>query len=395
VNPRKLATILSPGNLETELAAGRIYLMDYREAEDKVEPDFVLEAPLCLLHYGTADKHLKPIAIQVKQRVGSTGEVFYPHVATNHPEDDWAWRYAKSVVQAVEWNYHELGVHLTRSHIVVEVLCISAHRKFSTGHLVYELLKPHFFATLALNRLARKKLIPSMEEIGMLSMAGMKRFINKMYGSFDIIAALPLNELKARKIIGANVVTVDEAIKEIESSLPYYFYALYGLEIWRDMRHLIQAILTTKYTSESSVTQDAELNIWADEVRAHMPSFPRFQGVEQLVDVITYIIYDATVLHSAVNYLQWYYMAYAPNMPSQMARPFESALQEDFSERFLATKLLDKDAELADRQLLSTISKPTTHPLKFELVGHEVAIRTFRGKMSVLKDRIGKKKIMR
>jgi len=291
-------------------------------------------------------------------------------------------------VQTVEWTYHELGVHFTRSHVVEEVFCVSAHRKFSTGHLVYELLKPHFVATLALNRLARKTLLPTIEQVGMLSIDGIKRFVTKIYNNFDIISALPVNDLKKRKIVGENVNNADDAIREIEGTLPNYWYALYGLEIWRDMRELVHGILSTKYSSDTAITEDAELTAWGDEIRAHMTTFPELHGVEMVVDIVTYVIYVATVFHSAVNYLQWYYMAYSPNMPTQMVRPLSSALQESFSDHFLALHLPTKEIEAVDRQVSATLSKPTAHPMTFALSEHTATIAAFKAKMDALKTKM-------
>jgi len=237
----------------------------------------------------------------------------------------------------------------------------------------------------------RKTLLPTIEQVGMLSINGIKRFVTKMYNTFDYMSALPINDLKKRKIIGENVMTADDAIKEIETALPHYYYAIYGLEIWRDMRELVHAILSTKYTSETAITEDTELIAWGDEVRAHMPTFPELHGLDLVVDVVTYVIYDATVVHSAVNYLQWYYMAYSPNMPTQMGRPLVNALEEHFSDHFLALHLPAKEIELMDRQVAATLSKPTEHPLVFELSEHAEPIGVWQGKMELLKKKMDEK----
>jgi len=91
-------------------------------------------------------------------------------------------------------------------------------------------------------------------------------------------------------------------------------------------------------------------------------NFPAISTIEQLTDAVTCIIYNGSVLHSAVNYLQWYYMGYVPLIPGNILGPLPSKATT-IDETYLATHLPTIYQEELSRAIAGTLSSPTELPL--------------------------------
>uniref|UniRef100_A0A8C7TWJ2 Arachidonate 12-lipoxygenase n=1 Tax=Oncorhynchus mykiss TaxID=8022 RepID=A0A8C7TWJ2_ONCMY len=124
--------------LEKELKAGNIYLVDYAIMDGvptnviRGKPQYIA-APLCLL-YEHPDQGLIPIAIQLGQTPGLDTPIFLPK---NPPL---AWLLAKIWVRHSEFQVFQLLSHLLRTHLVVEVFCVSTLRQLPAVHPVYKLI---------------------------------------------------------------------------------------------------------------------------------------------------------------------------------------------------------------------------------------------------------------
>uniref|UniRef100_A0AAZ3QQV4 Arachidonate 12-lipoxygenase n=1 Tax=Oncorhynchus tshawytscha TaxID=74940 RepID=A0AAZ3QQV4_ONCTS len=122
--------------LEKELKAGNIYLVDYAIMDGvptnviRGKPQYIA-APLCLL-YEHPDQGLIPIAIQLGQTPGLDTPIFLPK---NPPL---AWLLAKIWVRHSEFQVFQLLSHLLRTHLVVEVFCVSTLRQLPAVHPVYK-----------------------------------------------------------------------------------------------------------------------------------------------------------------------------------------------------------------------------------------------------------------
>uniref|UniRef100_A0A7N6BJA2 Arachidonate 12-lipoxygenase n=1 Tax=Anabas testudineus TaxID=64144 RepID=A0A7N6BJA2_ANATE len=144
-------------NLEKELKAGNIYLLDYAIMDGiptntiKGKPQYIA-APLCLL-YQHPDEGLIPIAIQLEQSPGQDSPIFLPK------DPPLAWLLAKMWVRHSEFQVFQLLSHLLRTHLVVEVICVATLRQLPAVHPVYKLLAPHLRYTLEINCRGRTQLI--------------------------------------------------------------------------------------------------------------------------------------------------------------------------------------------------------------------------------------------
>ncbi|NWS79196.1 LX12B protein, partial [Crotophaga sulcirostris] len=92
-------------DLDTELAAGRVFIVDY-EVLDGLPTGAIhgrqqhLAAPVCLLHLGQ-DGRLRPIAIQLSQTPGPSSPIFLPS------DEEWDWLLAKTWVRNADFYSHQ------------------------------------------------------------------------------------------------------------------------------------------------------------------------------------------------------------------------------------------------------------------------------------------------
>ena len=113
---------------------------------------------------------LHPLAIcldykgSMKKSVTIINKRLTAFASSDSEAEDWPWRFAKMCSMTSDWTRHELAVHLTETHLVEEAIIIAAQRNLPDSHIVYQLLKEHWYKTLSLNYLARATLVPKFIE---------------------------------------------------------------------------------------------------------------------------------------------------------------------------------------------------------------------------------------
>ncbi len=301
--------IALPGDtLAAAGAEGRLFLVDYRLLDGVatgISPGGLpkyLYAPLALLAVNKATKQLTPLAIQCKQRPGPENPIFTP-------DDGYNWRIAKTIVEIADGNYHEAITHLGRTHLTVEPFVVAAHRQLGRNHPLNILLQPHFDGTLAINHLARLKLISEGGVVDSLlggkisATLGLTAWGVQNHPFTDL---LPIESFRRRG--------VDDT-----STLPSYAYRDDALLHWAAVREWIAAYVRCFYRSDAEVAADVEVAAWLTEAAAQTGG--RLKGVEpartlaELVDVTALIVFTASAQHAAVNFPQFDIMSYAPAMP--------------------------------------------------------------------------------
>jgi len=100
--------------------------------------------------------------------------------------------------------------------------------------------------------------------------------------------------------------------------------------MWNTLRKYVKSMLTISFPTDESVLADKYIQDWYKEVQtaAFMPSFPKLETVDAVVDAITMCIYIASPFHSAVNYLQNFYQAFVVAKPPCLCKPPPSSLEE-------------------------------------------------------------------
>ena len=108
-----------------------------------------------------------------------------------------------------------------------------------------------------------------------------------------------------------------------EERLPHYPYRDDGMLIWNTIREFVSDYLKHFYMAPQDILNDTELQGWAKELSnsaadggGNVQGMPTsFATIEELIEVVTTIIFICGPLHSAVNFSQYDYMAFAANMP--------------------------------------------------------------------------------
>uniref|UniRef100_A0A8C2E6L5 Arachidonate 12-lipoxygenase n=1 Tax=Cyprinus carpio TaxID=7962 RepID=A0A8C2E6L5_CYPCA len=130
------SSLIPTTTLKEELKKGNIFLIDHAVMDgipanvirDKAQH---IAAPLCLL-YEHPEKGLIPIAIQLEQKPDKDTPLFLPS------DPPLAWLLAKMWVRHSEFQVFQLLSHLLRTHLVVEVICVSTLRQLPAVHPIYK-----------------------------------------------------------------------------------------------------------------------------------------------------------------------------------------------------------------------------------------------------------------
>ncbi|TFK62020.1 Lipoxygenase [Pluteus cervinus] len=319
------------------------------------------------LFYLTAEGVLHPLAVVLDYRVSMANSIviFNKRLratdSTASEATDWPWRYAKLCSQVADWARHEIAVHLAETHFVEEGVIVAALRSFEVNHPVYQILSPHWLRTLSLNASARGTLVPDVviRLVGFTEAQSYK-FINNSYENFDWEGSYVPNHLKGRGFPSDEAGLNDKMYHN-------YAFARSVIVMWNVIRAFVHDLVSIYYNSDSAVAQDVDIQTWCDEARGdnagRLKKFPaKIQTIESLVNVITMCIHIATNQHTAVNYLQQYYMTFVINKPAALCVPLPKSL--DDLRKYKEQNLLD--------------SYPINRPAEWLLASHVPWLLSFR-----------------
>lgn len=272
-----------------------------------------------------SDGRLHPVAIVIdfKGSFDKSVTIFNKRL---HPSDssideertDWPWRYAKTCAQVADWIRHEVTVHLVNTHFIEEVIIVATNRNMDSKHPVFRLLEPHWLKTLSLNAAARASLIPNviLELVG-LENAETFKFIGHAFKEFDFVAQYVPNDLASR---GFPTEKLDEG-----GRFKNYAYGRNMKQMWDVLRTFVASMLAIHYKSDAAVASDQQIKEWYKEIQSQeggqLPSFPTITTRDHLIDAVTMCIHIASPQHTAVNYLQNFYMAFVIAKPSALFHP--------------------------------------------------------------------------
>ncbi|KAM0238875.1 hypothetical protein ACHAP5_008564 [Fusarium lateritium] len=308
------------------------------------------------------DGRLHPLAITLdfKGSLDKSVTIFNHRLAPDDKgdmdeKDDWPWRYAKTVAQTADWARHEVATHLVDTHMIEEAIIVATNRTIPELHILYEILSPHWFRTLALNEAARMLLVPRViKRVSGFNppaqpdgFGGAFGLVNWSYKNFNFQDKYIPNDLKKR---GFNL---DEEKKKGDKYRNYP-YATNMEMLWGIIRDFVKSVLETKYKSDQDIVKDTCIANWCKEIqsRGQIPSFPTITTVDQLVDAVTMCIHTASPQHTAVNYLQDYYYSFVPSKPPALCTRLPQDLKtlQAYTEKDLtdALPIGTKDAKWKD-----------------------------------------------
>ena len=296
------------------VASGALYLCDYAYLEGiprQVHDGTQVHAPPAKALFAMIDGRLQPLAIQLGQSAAPS-TVFTP-------ADGTGWTMAKLVVQTADLNVHELITHLARTHFTLEGVAVATSRTLSCRHPIHALLWPHLRFLIFNNFEGRELLLNPTgwaSELLAGGMAGNLELLERSrlgYPERDI-PPWDIDNWHLPKELAARGVDNPE-------QLPDYPFRDDGLLIWKEIGVFVREYVQHFFVDDATVRDDEETQSWARELASSMGAGLR--GVsgqladrEALSDLLHRILWASGPLHSAVNYPQYEYMSFVPNMPA-------------------------------------------------------------------------------
>ncbi|KAM1158118.1 hypothetical protein FF1_028651 [Malus domestica] len=275
------------------------------------------------LFFLTADGTLRPVAIELtRPPVGDKPQWKQVFTPTWDATGCWLWRLAKAHVLAHDAGYHQLVVHWLRTHCCTEPYIIAANRQLSAMHPIYRLLHPHFRYTMEINALARESLINAGGVIESTFSPG-KYSIELSSAAYDQLWRFDMEALPADLIRRGMAVEDSTAEHGLKLAIEDYPFANDGLILWDAIKEWVSDYVNHYYTDPNLIESDTELQGWWTEVRTKghadkkdEPWWPVLKTPENLIHILTTIIWVTAGHHAAVNFGQYMYAGYFPNRPT-------------------------------------------------------------------------------
>jgi hypothetical protein len=358
-------------SLEGELEGDRLYLLDYQILSNILTPELEDQlgkyavAPLCLLHVN-ARQQLMPIAIRLWQDPQRNSLETNPIFTPRSPSQSWLT--AKVAVSSADIAYQGIVSHLLNTHLIVETFGVCTHRQFSPNHIIFQLLAPHFFNTFAINEMARGIFLGHngfFDETGALGYTGSNELLRRAYsGTGENYEGTP-------HLFYQTALPTDVENRGV-ASLPGYHYRDDSRLIWDAIHTYVTDILKLRYQSSEDLRGDSELQAWKQELVS--PDYGRLQGLlppekadqltdsltdlEDLATILTTVIFTATAQHSAVNFGQYEYAGWVPNMPFALYQPLTDVSNQHEPNLDLTARLPDRAQTIKQMILVKALSMP-------------------------------------
>ncbi|XP_040991053.1 linoleate 13S-lipoxygenase 2-1, chloroplastic-like isoform X3 [Juglans microcarpa x Juglans regia] len=234
----------------------------------------------------------------------------------------WMWRLAKAHVLAHDSGYHQLVSHWLRTHCCTEPYIIATNRQLSVMHPIYRLLHPHFRYTMEINALAREALINAGGIIESSFSPG-KYSMEFSSVAYDQQWQFNLEALPADLINRGLAVEDPTAPHGLKLTIEDYPFANDGLLLWDSIKDWVSDYVNYYYPNPRAIGSDQELQEWWTEIRTvgHGDKkdeswWPVLKTPEDLIQIITTIVWVTSGHHAAVNFGQYTYAGYFPNRPT-------------------------------------------------------------------------------
>ncbi|KAL7594212.1 hypothetical protein Lser_V15G29176 [Lactuca serriola] len=329
--------------LEQALAEKKLFMLDYNDLllpyvnktrELNGTTLYGSRTSMFLTPTGT----LRPLAIVT--RPPSDDKPQWKHVYT--PAWDatgaWLWKMAKAQVLSHDSAYHQLVSHWLRTHCVMEPYVIATNRHLSQMHPIRRLLLPYFRYTMQINALARLALInaggiiESTFSPGKYSM----QFCSDVY---DQLWCFDHESLPADLISRGIAVEDPNSPHGVKLTIEDYPYSNDGLLLWDAIKQWATSYVNHYYPKTNLVESDVELTQWWDEIRTvghgdkkDEPRWPQLKTQEDLIGIVSTIMWVGSGHHSAVNFGQYDFAGYFPNRPTiaRTKMPNEDPTEEEW-----------------------------------------------------------------
>jgi arachidonate 15-lipoxygenase len=338
-----------PKSLDAAIREGALFVTDYAILDNiKTKENQFINASIAL-YFAQRNKNdfqLIPIAIQLGQAPGSS--------LLCTPLDGVDWQLAKLIAQTADFYVNQLYRHLGQTHLVIEPIALATARELAAFHPVNILLKPHFEFTMAINSLADQVLINpggavdiilpgTLESSVKLGDTGVSDFF-KNFSDFALPTFLRKHGVDSSRI------------------LPDFPYRDDGLLVWNALKDYISRYIEIYYKSNRDIQEDFELQNWLQALRRPVSeggfgvvSLPDLTNIDQLIEILTIIIFTAGPQHSAIAWIQYQYMAFIPNLPGALYQPIPTTKGKFKSENSLKDFLPGVKPSLTQIQYMALV----------------------------------------
>nr|XP_043620048.1 lipoxygenase 2, chloroplastic-like [Erigeron canadensis] len=296
-----------------------------------------------MLMFLTSNGTLRPLAIELT-RPPSDEKPQWKHVYTpcSDATGAWLWKLAKAHFLAHDSHHQVLISHWLRTHCVTEPYIIATNRHLSKMHPLHRLLSPHFRYTMLINGLARRALfnaggiIESSFTLGKYVLE-LSSDVHAQQWRFDH-EALPAD------LIRRGIAVEDQSAPHgfcLKLAIEDYPFANDGLLLWDCIKQWANAYIKHYYQKSELVEFDEELQAWWTEIRTvghgdkkDEPWWPQLKTQEDLIGVVSTMMWVCSGHHSAVNFSQYDYAGYFPNRPTiaRAKMPNEDLTKEEWQE---------------------------------------------------------------
>lgn len=324
-DPRFSAVLPKGRTIREEIAAGNIFIADYSildgiapttddAGERYTMPVIGLFRTGADLSEGTG---LAPVCIQLGVH-RDPKKLFFP-------TDGKAWLIAKTALQSADVNFHEMGPHLLWAHFMLEPFACAVERQLSPKHPVAILLRPHTRILIWNNFEGRELLVSPGGLVSQLLGGGLAGSVEIIKRSFTGRGRQPGFTPETWDL------PMDIAARGLDK-LPSHPYRDDGMLLWNAISDFVGKYLRLYYRTGADLASDREIQSWAADLAsidgAHMPKMPSsFANLEDLARMLTRIIFASGPFHSALNFSQYEFFAYAPNNPASLFAPIPDDLR--------------------------------------------------------------------
>ncbi|XP_071712338.1 lipoxygenase 2, chloroplastic-like [Rutidosis leptorrhynchoides] len=378
--------------LEEALAQKKLFMLDYHDLllpyvnktnELKGRALYGSRTLMFLTPNGT----LRPIAIELT-RPPIDGKRQWKKVYT--PSSDatgaWLWKLAKAHVLAHDSGYHQLVSHWLRTHCVTEPYIIAANRHLSQMHPIKRLLNPHFRYTMEINALARLALINAGGIIENTFSPG-KYCMQLCSDAYDKFWRFDHEALPADLISRGMAVEDPTATHGLKLTIEDYPFANDGLLVFDAIKQWVTSYVNHYYPQGDpveTVESDKELQAWWDEIytdghgdKKDEPWWPKLKTQDDLIGIVSTIMWVTSGHHSAVNFGQYDFAGYFPNRPtiSRTKMPDDNPTDEEwesFIKRPEDVLLKCFPSQIQATQVMAVLDVLSSHSLDEEYIGGNI-----------------------
>jgi Lipoxygenase len=191
---------------------------------------------------------------------------------------------------------------------------------------------------------------------GALGYTGSNDLLKRAYESYEFYKTALRTDLETRSV----------------ENLPGYYYRDDALLVWDAIQTYVTNILNLRYKTSADLIADSELQAWKQELVS--PDYGRIKGLlppeksaqiagpltelEDLIAIITNVIFTASAQHSAVNFGQYEYAGWVPNMPFAIYHPFTNVSPKQDPDLDLSGRLPNRVQSIKQMILVKALSMP-------------------------------------